>query len=171
MWRSGHLLINHTQQHEHPLQQNFATLLNEVQLCDQEIGRALGVTNYRSRFFRAPFGIVTPSVRRVIRRLRMKQVLLSHYGWDTRVGPHNYRPVVDKLLKNAERHHGGLFVFHDGSLCPARQQTGDWAESSENRSWVPDAANDVIQHLTDSGLRFVLPCDGIDMPSGESIAA
>lgn len=157
MHYSGHLLINHTQHHNHPLRQNFATLLEEVEMCDRELGQTLGVPSYRSQFFRAPFGIVTLAVRRVTRTLGMTPVLLTHYGWDTRVGPHNSAPVVDMLIDNAKRHRGGMYVFHDGSLCPPKLVEGNWKRSVENRSWVPAAVDRVITELKAEGLRFVVP--------------
>ncbi|MEO2027844.1 MAG: polysaccharide deacetylase family protein [Fuerstiella sp.] len=157
MYHSGHLLINHTQGHHHPIRQNAATLVEEIDACDREIGAALGIRGYRSDYFRAPFGIVTMAVRRVVRQLEMKQVLLSHYGWDTRVGPHNCESVVDLLIANAKKNDGGLFVLHDGSLCPPKIQDEDWDRSTENRSWVPTAIRRVISELQQHGLQFVLP--------------
>lgn len=157
MYYSGHQLINHTQTHQHPFRQDFPTLLREVEACDEEFGRVLNIPNYRSDFFRAPFGIVTPAVRKVVRARGMQQVLLSHYGWDTRVGPLNYCDVVDKLIANAKRHNGGMYVFHDGSLCPPKIKESDWNRSSENRSWVPEAVDRVITELKAEGMRFVLP--------------
>ena len=157
MHYSGHLLINHTQTHTHPIRQDFQTLFEEVEACDRELGKALKISDYKSTYFRAPFGIVTLAVRKVVRRRSMKQVLLSHYGWDTRVGPSNCTEVVDKLIDNAKRHNGGMYVFHDGSLCPPRIEESDWNRSSENRSWVPEAVDRVIRELKAEGLRFVLP--------------
>lgn len=159
MYHSGHLLINHTQNHDHPLRQNYATLLNEVEMCDRELGKTLGVADYRSEFFRAPYGIVTLAVRRVTRTLGMTPVLLTHYGWDTRVGPHNSGPVVDMLIDNAKLHRGGMYVFHDGSLCPPKVAEDDWQKSVENRSWVPAAVDRVITELKAEGLRFVVPAE------------
>ena len=157
MHYSGHLLINHTQTHQHPMRQDFSALDAEVEACDRELGAALDISDYRSDYFRAPFGIVTLAVRKVVRRRRMKQVLLSHYGWDTRVGPQNYTEVVDKLINNAKRCCGGMFVFHDGSLCPPKIVEPDWKKSSENRSWVPEAVDRVISELKAEGMQFVLP--------------
>ena len=87
----------------------------------------------------------------------MTPVLLSHYGWDTRVGPHNCQPIVDLLIQNAKRHQGGMFVFHDGSLVPPKVLEDDWRKSVENHSWVPDAVDEVITELKKHGLHFVLP--------------
>jgi len=86
-------------------------------------------------------------------------VLLSHYGWDTRVGPHNCQPIVDQMLQNAKRHGGGIYVFHDGSLCPPKIAKDVWLRSVENRSWVPAAVDQVITELQAEGLRFVVPGD------------
>lgn len=157
MHHSGHLLINHTQHHHHPISQDYHALHSEIIACDHEIGTALGIAEYRSKYFRAPFGIVTLSVRRVTRNLNLTPVLLTHYGWDTRVGPHNFAPVVDMLIADAIRNHGGLYVFHDGSLCPPKVREPDWNRSIENRSWVPNAVDRIITELHAHGLKFVVP--------------
>jgi peptidoglycan/xylan/chitin deacetylase (PgdA/CDA1 family) len=163
MRRSGHLIVNHTEHHEHPVRQNLATLVREIKACDRAIGDALSIPNYRSEFFRAPFGIVTPAVRRATKRMGMQPLLLTHYGWDTRVGPADCRPVVDILIENAKRLRGGLYVFHDGSLCPPRVAEPDWNRSVENRSWVPEAVDRVITELKAAGLQFVLPQTGLQI--------
>ena len=157
MNHAGHLLINHTQSHQHPIRQNVATLVDEIESCDREIGAALGVDGYRSDYFRAPFGIVTVAVRRAVRQRGLKQVLLSHYGWDTRVGPHNFESVLDLLIASAKKNNGGMFVLHDGSLCPPKIREENWDRSTENRSWVPAAISRVISELEQHGLQFVLP--------------
>lgn len=157
MYHSGHLLINHTYRHRHPMRQSYRVLDDEVAACDAALGRALGIPGYRSHYFRAPYGIVTPAVRRVTRRRKMQQVLLTHYGWDTRVGPGHCEPVVDLMLSSAREKRGGLFVFHDGSLVPSLMPETTWAESPENRVWVPEAVDRIITELKAEGLRFVIP--------------
>lgn len=157
MFHTGHLLINHTQTHQHPISQDFQTLSQEVIACDHEIGAALRIADYRSQYFRAPFGIVTLAVRRVTRSLNLSPMLLTHYGWDTRVGPHNFAPVVDMLIAHAIRNHGGMYVFHDGSLCPPKIHEPDWNRSVQNRSWIPTAVDQVITELRNHGLTFVVP--------------
>ncbi|MEZ6125331.1 MAG: polysaccharide deacetylase family protein [Planctomycetaceae bacterium] len=157
MYASGHQLINHTQHHAHPIRQNLQTLISEIDACEDELRKALRMPDYQSSCFRAPFGIVTPAVRRAVRRKQMTPVLLTHYAWDTRVGPQNFQPVVDLMIANARKHQGGLYVFHDGNLCPPLLPESDWSKSSENRSWIPDAVDHVIRTLTADGLKFVLP--------------
>ena len=160
MHYSGHLLVNHTQNHVHPVRQSTQTLVEEIEACDVSIGSALGIARYRSQFFRVPFGIVTVAVRRATKRLGVTPVLLSHYGWDTRVGPQNYADVVDALIANAKQFDGGMYVLHDGSLCRPRQDDSrDWNLSTENRVWVPDAVDRIIRELKAAGMSFVLPRD------------
>lgn len=157
IYRSGHLLINHTDTHQHPWRLTGPELLSEIRVCDRAIGQAIGKSDYRSTCFRSPFGMVTPSIRRIVRHLDLSHILLSHYGWDTRVGPHNNQPVVDRLIENARRHRGGLYVFHDGNLIPQARKEPDWQQSVENRTWIPDAVDRVISELKADGLKFVLP--------------
>ena len=100
---------------------------------------------------------MTFAVRRVTRNLGMTPVLLSHYGWDTRVGPRDCGAVVDMMIENATLHRGGMFVFHDGNLCPPKVAQPSWDCSVENRSWVPAAVDRVITELKSQELRFVIP--------------
>ena len=157
MFHSGHLLINHTQTHIHPLRQKSVELHREISQCDMEIGRALGQPDYASRHFRAPFGIVTPAIRRVLKRRKMQHILLTHYGWDTRLGPHNWQSMVDGLIEDAVEKDGGLFVLHDGSLVPPLIAEKDWNRSVENRSWVSAAVECIVARLKAKGFQFVLP--------------
>lgn len=157
MFHSGHLLINHTQTHIHPMRQKARELHREIAACDVEIARAIQVPDYESVYFRAPFGIVTPAVRRVVKRRRMKHVLLTHYGWDTRVGPHNWQAMVDGMVEDAVAKDGGLYVLHDGSLVPPLIAEKDWNRSVENRSWVALAVEQLVSRLKSRGFQFVLP--------------
>lgn len=157
MFHSGHLLINHTQTHIHPLRQKSVELHREITACDLEIARALDIPDYESKFFRAPFGIVTPAIRRVLRRRKMQHVLLTHYGWDTRLGPHNWQSMVDGLVDDAVEKDGGLYVLHDGSLVPPLIAEKDWNRSVENRSWVSLAVDHIVTKLKAKGFQFVLP--------------
>ena len=77
MYHSGHLLINHTQTHIHPMRQKAVELHREIAACDVEIARALNQPDYESKFFRSPFGIVTPAVRRVLKRRKLQHILLT----------------------------------------------------------------------------------------------
>lgn len=157
MFYSGHLLINHTQTHIHPLRQKAREIDREIRACDVEIARALQIPEYRSEFFRAPFGIVTPAVRRVLKRRRLTHVLLTHYGWDTRLAPHNWQTMVDGMIDDAVRNDGGMYVFHDGSLVPPLIAEKDWNRSVENRSWVASAVNRMVSELKAKGFQFVVP--------------
>ena len=155
MHYSGHLLINHTTNHIHPTRQSTAELIDEAESCDAELSRALGIPNYRSDYFRAPYGIVTPAVRRMRRRLNFTPVLLTHYSWDTRFGPQNYQEVVDQTLTSARRRNGGLFVLHDGTLGEKTDDEPAWPESPRNRSWVPAAVDEMLTTWKHEGLEVV----------------
>ena len=157
MYHSGHLLINHTQTHIHPMRQKAVELHREIAACDVEIARALNQPNYESKFFRAPFGIVTPAVRRVLKRRKLQHILLTHYSWDTRLGPHNWQAMVDRMIDDAVKKEGGLFVLHDGSLVPPLIAEKDWNRSVENRSWVSLAVDRIVSKLKAKGFQFVLP--------------
>jgi chitooligosaccharide deacetylase len=157
MHRQGHLIVNHTFTHTHPLRLSTAALHSEVSRCDEAIGQALSIRRYKSEYCRVPYGIVTIPVRRIRRQLDLKPVLLTHYGWDTRVGPQNCDGVVDGLIDRAVQQHGGMFVLHDGICGPEPDDDVAWDESCRNRSWVPAAVDRIIRELHAAGLHFVLP--------------
>lgn len=155
IYHSGHTIINHTYTHTHPLRQNFAEMISEMQCCEEAIADAVADCNYRSAWFRSPFGIVTPTVRKAQRAMQMKPVLLTHYAWDTRIGPEHSGRVIEPMIASAHRRDGGLFVFHDGDMCSSSTDKNGEVTNADDRSWVPEAVDRVIRTLKKDGFRFV----------------
>ena len=103
----GHIVANHTW--SHPLIWGMMPgflVKSQMEKCSAIIEHTIGK---RPIFFRPPFGVINPRVRRFIRRLGVETI-----GWNLRSrdgGPLNrdqiYRMVRPKLEK------GSIMLFHD----------------------------------------------------------
>lgn len=73
----GHLVGNHT--NEHPCLSNLSALRirREIERCQVAIEDAIGA---RPHYFRPPYGATSATVRRVVRRMGLRQVLWSNEG-------------------------------------------------------------------------------------------
>ena len=72
--KRGHEIGNHTYSHPHVSCLDSYTLKNEVEKCESAI---YGLTDYKTKLFRPPEGMIDADVRSVLRSLEYKVIL-----WD-----------------------------------------------------------------------------------------
>jgi peptidoglycan-N-acetylglucosamine deacetylase len=120
----------------------------QVRRCGESIQDATGV---RPRFYRPPFGILTPGQARFIRRIGYEPVLGDVYPED----PHN--PGVDRIVSRvlARLEEGSILILHDGSPIgtPRRGQTiealGIILEEATRRGWQGTTVGEIHPPATD----------------------
>lgn len=129
----GMLIGNHSEGHKDMTRMKDAQVTYELEDAQTNIERVTGVT---PRYFRFPFGSITPRVRRVAERLGLKVV-----GWGLDSGDWE-RPstasIVSRVARNAKP--GTIVLMHDGG--------GD-------RSRTVAALAPVIRALRAKGYTFV----------------
>ncbi|MGA8658875.1 MAG: polysaccharide deacetylase family protein [Chthoniobacterales bacterium] len=156
---SGHILVNHT--HAHRVTDLFQAkaLIHEIQRCDRAIGNALGVRDYRSRFFRPPGGLYMPSVNRVLKEMPLELMPLTFYAWDTCSDSANANRVIHHTVTAAIRDGGGVFVLHDGLLdCyPWTMNSVPIWRKGVDRTWIPGAVASIIDRVRKAGISFADP--------------
>ena len=158
MAATGHLIVNHTQNHVHPFRVTAAQLHAEIDSCDLAIGSALGIRDYRSTYFRIPWGLVTPAVRKTVRSRDLRQLMVTHYDRDARYGARDRDRITHSMLRSVRRRSGGMLVLHDGCLStPTEEDRNEWHDCPFNRSWVPESVGQLIQELKADGFQFVVP--------------
>ena len=132
--KAGHEIGNHTYSHPHVSSLNSNTLRREVEGCESSI---YGLTDYKTKLFRPPEGLIDADVRTVLRDLDYKVIL---WDLDTRDWAHtpaedisNY--VVDNIAA------GDIILMHDyiGHNSP-----------------TPDALRLFIPKLLEKGYKFVV---------------
>ena len=105
MVEQGHLVANHS--FHHPRKASLRSWRKQILLTEKVIRKA-GVVP--SRYYRPPYGIVTPGIRRLCKRLGYHIVLYSLLSPDYR------RPPVFEIVAGVTRFTtpGGIVVLHDG---------------------------------------------------------
>jgi peptidoglycan/xylan/chitin deacetylase (PgdA/CDA1 family) len=135
--RDGNALCDHTWDHDIDLTRRpIGQMALDVRRGARAIHRAgAGV---RATFFRAPGGVWSPELRRVVR-----QQGLTPLGWT--VDPRDWtRPGLRSILRtvSAELRPGGVIVLHDGG---------------GNRTQTLRAVRLLLHKLRKQGYHFVLP--------------
>ena len=104
--KRGHEIGNHTYSHPHVSCLNTATLTDEVELCESMI---YGLTDYKTKLFRPPEGMIDADVRTVLRSLDYKVIL---WDIDTRDWAHESpERIAEYVISNIAS--GDIILMHD----------------------------------------------------------
>ncbi|MBW0000146.1 MAG: polysaccharide deacetylase family protein [Verrucomicrobia bacterium] len=152
---SGHLLVNHTYQHR--VEHQVRAVERELSRCDEAIGRACGMPGYLSRWFRPPGGWLTRAIRTCTAARGLQILPVTHFAFDTLYSHRGARQLVETHVRVAKRDRGGIFVVHDGLIrLRPLDRVGDFL-GGKDRTWVPEAVEEMIRRLRTEGIRFGAP--------------
>lgn len=104
--KRGHEIGNHTYSHPHVSCLNSATLKNEVEKCESVI---FGLTDYRTKLFRPPEGMIDADVRQVLRGLDYKVILWDIDTLDWANTPSE--KIAKNVIENVSA--GDIILMHD----------------------------------------------------------
>lgn len=103
----GHVIGNHSYSHTYWFSlNNSANMLSDLKKCDDEIIR---VTGKKPKFFRPPYGVINPMVKKAIEKGNYHCI-----GWSIRTYDTNANKA-EALLKRAVKNlsNGDVVLFHD----------------------------------------------------------
>ena len=104
--KRGHEIGNHTYTHPHVSCLNTGTLTQEVEGCESTI---YGITDYKTKLFRPPEGMIDADVRTVLRNLDYKVIL---WDIDTRDWAHESpEKICENVVTNITS--GDIILMHD----------------------------------------------------------
>ncbi len=104
--KKGHEIGNHTYSHPHVSCLNSETLQKEVEKCESAI---YGLTDYKTKLFRPPEGMIDADVRTVLRSLDYKVIL-----WDIDTQDWANTPpdkICEYVVENVTS--GDIILMHD----------------------------------------------------------
>lgn len=130
----GHEIGNHTYSHPHVSCLNTANLTAEVEKCESAI---YGLTDYKTKLFRPPEGMIDADVRSVLRNLDYKVIL-----WDIDTRDWAHTPPCDiaaNIINNISS--GDIILMHDYIA---------------HNSPTPEALRLFIPELVKKGYKFVV---------------
>ncbi|WP_241686487.1 polysaccharide deacetylase family protein [Flavobacterium sp. YO12] len=103
----GHLVGNHSYSHSKFFDfYNASTITEELQKTDALLEK---FTSKKINFFRPPYGVTTPSIRRALKVTGHKTI-----GWNIRSldgGTQNQELIFNRLIKHISP--GGIVLLHD----------------------------------------------------------
>ena len=104
--KRGHEIGNHTYTHPHVSCLNTSTLTQEVERCESTI---YGITDYKTKLFRPPEGMIDADVRTVLRNLDYKVIL---WDIDTRDWAHESpENICENVVSSITS--GDIILMHD----------------------------------------------------------
>ncbi len=115
--RRGHVIENHTQQHQHTfsfLGPNGFT--KEIQAAQNTL---TSITGQEPKFFRAPAGLRNPFLDAVLKKLNLTLASWSVRGFDTQNS--NAEQIKSKLIHHLKA--GTILLLHDGNAARTHQGT------------------------------------------------
>ncbi len=103
----GHLVGNHTYSHSKFFDfYTYPTIMEELQKTDRILEK---FTSKKINFFRPPYGVTTPSIRRALKFTKHKVI-----GWNIRSldgGTKNQDLILNRIKKRVSP--GGIVLLHD----------------------------------------------------------
>lgn len=132
--KKGHEIGNHTYSHPHVSCLNPKTLKDEVEKCESTI---YGLTDYKTKLFRPPEGMIDADVRSVLRSLDYKVILWDIDTLDWANTPSE--TIAHNVIKNIKS--GDIVLMHDYIA---------------HNSPTPDALRIFIPELLEKGYKFVV---------------
>ena len=132
--KHGHEIGNHTFSHPHVSCLNSHTLKEEVEKCESTV---FGLTDYKTKLFRPPEGLIDADVRSVLRCLDYKVIL-----WDIDTRDWANTPpetIANNVISNVKS--GDIILMHDYIA---------------HNSPTPDALRLFIPKLIEKGYKFVV---------------
>jgi peptidoglycan-N-acetylglucosamine deacetylase len=152
MARAGHEIGNHLFSHANPLFMAGKKCLDEVQKTKEIIEDITGIEN---RLIRPPFGIVTPSLVSVCRRLGMTIVLWNVNSFDFRRKAH--QAIARRV--NAGIKPGCIVLFHE---CHYMDASRDYKNTMQ-------ALDSVLTYIAEKKMKAVTVGQLLGAPKQEQV--
>jgi peptidoglycan/xylan/chitin deacetylase (PgdA/CDA1 family) len=125
--QAGHEIGNHTHTHPYLFLRSPREIADELRRAQDTI---FNCTGFRSRWFRAPFGVRWPGLREAQGRLQLTGVMWTAIGYDW---SSTAEDVIRRMSTKAEN--GAILCLHDGRELRAKPDVRQTIEAV--RSLVP----------------------------------
>jgi len=148
----GHYLGSHGYSEKHAYKMNDDEFKDNLLRGEAAISGALGF-EMSPKLYRPHGGFYNSSQERICIDEGFIIVPVTVRVYDAVVGAAERKKIVKKTINLAEKRGGGLILLHDGRDSYSRRET-ELARNPNgafNRSWIPDAVEEIIIALLDKG--------------------
>jgi len=154
----GHYIANHGYAEKHARTMNDDEFRDNLLRGEAAISRALGF-DVNPKLYRPHGGFYNSRQEQICIDEGYTIVPVTVRTYDAVAGAAERKKIVNKTINLVEKRGGGLILLHDGRDSYLRRET-ELAKNPDgafNRSWIPDAVEEIIIALLDKG--FILNQD------------
>jgi len=145
----GHLLVNHSMHHNTRTLSDYDHLRAEVDEVEQLIDSLPTKASHDLKYFRPPFGFITPAVRKVVKEKDLKYAYVTSYIHEAPYEEKHKEKTLNYYKKELLKKGGGAIVFHE-----MRFRDGD--PTITDKRWLPEAVEEFIIWAKQKGFKFTL---------------
>jgi len=155
IYDEGHIIVNHGYSDKWAIVMNEDEFRNNLALGDAAISTALG-RDMQPKLYRPHGGFYSLAQEKIMRDENYKMASVTVRVYDAVIAGTQQRRVVKQIVKKIEKRGGGIILLHDArdSHLLMESKLAKNPRSSFNRSWIPDAVEEIISILLSKG--FIL---------------
>ena len=155
----GHIIINHGYSDKWASNMGDREFRENLEKGEAAIASALGREALYPRLYRPHGGFYSERQEKIVREAGWTLIGANIRGWDAACSEPEKDKVVRQIIKKTEKNRGGIILLHDGKDSYRRLNAGVEKNPSGtyNRSWIPDAVEEIIIALLEKGYVFKTP--------------
>jgi len=151
----GHCIVNHGYFDKWAIRMNEDEFRNNLIQGGAAISAVLGQEMY-PMLYRPHGGFYRPAHEKIMRDEGYRMLPITARAYDAVIAGTQRRKVVMKIIRKVEKQGGGIIMLHDArdSHVLTKTQLAKNPRGVFDRSWIPDAVEEIISVLLDRG--FIL---------------
>ena len=161
IYDEGHLIVNHGYSEKFAYKMGDKEFLENLLMGETAINNALGSSAWQcpKKYYRPHGGYYTPRQERICQSAGYSILACSIRVYDAVLTTKNKDKAVNKVVEKIEKQNGGFILLHDArdSQQRAERALEKHPESSFNRSWFPEAVEEIIIALKARRFLFQTP--------------
>ena len=152
IYHEGHYIVNHGYSGKLAWKMNEEEFKDNLAKGEAAISAVMGHELY-PRLYRPHGGLYSAGQEKVFREAGYMLVPVNIRAYDAVVSVKNRHKVVRKIIGKIEKQSGGIILFHDmrGSFYNMERELEKNPQGAFNRSWIPEAVEEVIIILLEKG--------------------
>ena len=155
IYNEGHIIVNHGYSDRWAVRMGEDEFRENLLKGEAAISAALGKELY-PKLYQPHGGFYTSRQREIIREEGYTMITVSVRVYDAVASGAEKAKIVRQVIEKVEKQNGGVVLLHDGrdSHHRMRRKLEKNPQGAFDRSWIPDAAEEIITTLISKGFNL-----------------
>jgi peptidoglycan/xylan/chitin deacetylase (PgdA/CDA1 family) len=163
IYTEGHIIANHGYSGKWAVKMKDEEFRENLLKGEAAIAAALGATEGAAegevpgpKFYRPHGGFYYQRHRRIWREEGWQLLDCHIRAYDAAVGETRKQKVIRTIINKTEKNRGGIILLHDArdTYLNMEKELAKNPTGSSNRSWIPDAVEEIIISLIEKGYQL-----------------